>query len=233
MIPVSETDTKERLSSRKENLYKYRLLYRKVGLKKVTVHSFQRGQSQFYISASPRPQFVPLYLQKYTRNGSRRSKLGASIPTNLGPGSQLPGPRKHRFYPFPVPSFRSLRKNGNNRFRVPGYERGEPPFPVSFFRKIDLPFCRGEERGGKRGKKNDPSLPRSPPIIHRFSRPFLFSRSPPRARGGVATIGRTDARRAERGPTEQQPDWERQSALRLRRVHILLSRSRSATGGTR
>lgn len=162
MIPVSETDTKERLSSRKENLYKYRLLYRKVGLKKVTVHSFQRGQSQFYISASPRPQLVPLYLQKYTRNGSRRSKLGASIPTNLGPGSQLPGPRKHRFYPFPVPSFRSLRKNGNNRFRVPGYERGEPPFPVSFFRKIDLPFCRGGGGGEGRGAKRTipPSLDR-------------------------------------------------------------------------
>lgn len=106
-------------------------------------------------------------------------------------------------------------------------------FPFLSFEKLICPFAEGGERGGKRGKKNDPSLPRSPPIIHRFSRPFLFSRSPPRARGGVATIGRTDARRAERGPTEQQPDWERQSALRLRRVHILLSRSRSATGGTR
>lgn len=150
-----------------------------------------------------------------------------SIPTNLGPGSQLPDPRKHRFYPFPIPSFRfPYAKTETIGSASRDTREASHRFPVSFFRKIDLPFRRGE-----RGKKKDPSLPRSPPIIHRFSRPFLFSRSPPRARGGVATIGRTDARRAERGPTEQQqPDWERQSALRLRRVHILLSRSRSATG---
>lgn len=146
------------------------------------------------------------------------SKLGTSIPRlTLDLVFQLPVRESGPALLSGVHSspFRSHAKNGNNRFRVPGCERGEPRFPF-LSSKNWFPFARC--------KKNDSPFPPPPSIaankiIHRFSRVHSYFPAPLSAREeGVATIGRTGGRGEDQASSK--PDWERQSALRLRRVHI-------------